>query len=283
MKKAAWVFLLLASIAAPPRVAEAGSGLSEIHSWLCYYAPAFPSQSVPRYDLYIFQEEGHPALDPLKKQGAKAIGYVSVGELHKDVPAFHDFQKEKALIEENPDWPGAFRVDLRNSKWRNHLLSTLIPGVLSKGFDGVFLDTIDVAHYSETQKGIRGSIDAAVEFIRELRKRYPNTIIVLNNGLFLLDMVGESIDAVVVEDIYTSYDFRKKKYLVADSEWIQERIAPLKRFQGQFHKPVLSLDYAKAKDAKRIRDIARRATAEGFIPYIADIHLTSVFFHPGTR
>jgi uncharacterized protein (TIGR01370 family) len=148
------------------------------------------------------------------------------------------------------------------------------------GFDGIFMDTVDTADYLEKVKGIEGQVKGAIKLIKEIRRKYPQLIMVLNNGLFLTDQVGKQIDALVVEDIYTLYDFKTKSYDVATEKWTAERLVPVKRFQETFNKPVLALDYLKASDKKAIARISREAMAQDFIPYISDIGLKSIFFHP---
>lgn len=259
---------------------HAAGPLSGVRSWLCYYGAAFPDGNIPPYDLYVFQSEAHPDLASLKKSGGRAVGYISVGEVHESSPGFAPMQAAGVVLEGNPDWQGAHRVDLRSDRWQDFVLTRIIPAVLSQGFDGIFIDTIDVAWYLEHEKGMTGAIQKAASLVKEIRKRYPDKLIVLNNGLFLLDDVGEAVDALVVEDIFTLYDFQKKRYELANKRWTEERLVPAKAFQEKFGKPVLSLDYVKRSDRKAIKRVAGRARDLGFVPYIAEINLDSIFFHP---
>ncbi|MFA4873955.1 MAG: endo alpha-1,4 polygalactosaminidase [bacterium] len=254
--------------------------LSGVRSWLCFYGSAFPKTKVRAYDLYIFQPASHPDLTPLKENGGKTLGYISVGEINKSEPNFKKISDEGLLLEENKDWPGSFRVDMRSSRWLEFILAELIPEILSQGFDGIFIDTIDVAEYLEGTKKMDGAVQKAAQLIKEIRKRYPSIAIVQNNGLFLLDEVGESIDALAVEDVFTTYDFKKRRYEPAAPQWTEERISRLKLFQTRFDKPVLSLDYLKSSNTKEINAISKKARDEGFVPYIAEIGLDKIFFHP---
>lgn len=254
--------------------------LSAIDSWVCFYGSEFPSKALKPYDLYIFQAYGHPDIETLKKGGGKIVGYISAGEINKTSPFFSEIESAGIIVEENKDWPGAFRVDLRSEKWQELLLARVIPDLLVQGFDGIFIDTIDTAIYLENEKGKAGSVGRAKALIKEIRKRFPNISIVLNNGLFLLNDVGNSIDALVVEDVFTLYNFSKKRYLIAPVKFTAERVATLKEFQLKFGKPVLSLDYWKPSDKKRAEAIATKAIAQGFVPYIADINLETIFYHP---
>ncbi|MFH1830235.1 MAG: endo alpha-1,4 polygalactosaminidase [Pseudomonadota bacterium] len=270
--------IVLLLMFATPLQSFAQNNLLGIGSWLCFYDNAFPTKEIPRYDLYILDSSNHPDLVPLKTHGSKVVGYVSFGEVNKTDPRFDEFMREGLLVEENENWPGSHRVDIRNDKWHSYVLNTLIPKTLSEGFDGIFIDTIDTAHYLEQVKGMKGASRGAIKLLKEVRKKYPNLIIILNNGLSLLNDVGMIIDALLIEDVYTLYDFKKKQYKMAADKWSNERLIPLKEFQDKFQKPVLTLDYLKPRDKKNIRKVAKKAKAQGFIPYVSDIDLKTIFF-----
>ncbi len=270
---AIFIFLLFAT-----SFAHAQNMLSNVRSWLCFYGNSFPSKEMNKYDLYVLDRTDHPDIAPLKKQGSHVIGYVSAGEISKNDPHFKEIPRN-ILIEENKQWD-SHRVNIKNKKWHDFILNRVVPEAISHGFDGIFVDTIDVAFYLENEKKMAGQIEGAVDLIGKIRKKYPGIVIVQNGGLFLSDRVGESIDALAVEDIYTLYDFENKKYLTANEQWTKERLVPVKAFQEKFAKPVLSLDYVEPSDRKKMELVAHKAESEGFIPYIADIGLKKIFFHP---
>ncbi|MFH1653660.1 MAG: endo alpha-1,4 polygalactosaminidase [Pseudomonadota bacterium] len=262
------------------QISHAENRTDKINSWLCFYGGEFPAENIPKFDLYILDSINHPQIEPLKNKGSKVVGYLSLGEIAKHNWYFEEMKAKNIFVEENENWPGAFRIDIKNKKWLKSLIKEIIPEILARGFDGLFLDTIDTAEYLETQKGVKGSIKGAVKLIKQIRKKFPNIIIVLNNGLFLTDMVGDEIDALVVEDIYTTFDFKNKKYSLTSEEWTRERLAPIKLFQETFQKPVLALDYVSPGDKKTIEKISEMARSQNLIPYISTIELDKIFFHP---
>jgi len=262
----------------PACSAKTKGRLSKMKSWIVYYGAKFPDQKIPKYDLYVFDGYDHPPLKPLKK--SKTVGYLSFGEVAKHDPFFSEIKSKGLLIDENKNWPGSFRVDIRKKEWRDFVVTHMVPKITKQGFDGIFIDTIDTAQYLENDKKIPGSIQGAILLLKAVREHYPKLIMVLNNGLFLLDDVGNDIDALVIEDIYTLYDFKKKTYNVATTKWTTERIQPVLKFQKKFEKPILPLEYLDKNDKKAIKKIAKMAKKDDFIPYIADIHLQTIFFHP---
>lgn len=280
MKRAALITLLVLSLVtalSENACSETGGG---IRSWVCFYGPSFPAVKVPSYDLYVFSNTYHPEIAPLQKRGSKVVGYVSVGEIRSDEVAFPAIKEAGAIVEENKNWPGAFRVDMGKPKWVEYVTETLVPKVLAEGFDGIFIDTIDTAWYLEHEKKIKGSIDGAVSLIKAIRKKYPDKMIVLNNGLFMLNDVGAYVDAVVVESVFTAYDFAKKQYQLAKPEATKDRLSYLTQFRAELKKPVLVLDYLSPVDKKMIKQVTAEAEKEGLIPYIAEIGLNSIFYHP---
>lgn len=255
------------------------SELGKIHSWTCFYNDVLPT-GTPEYNLYIFDSTHHPELAPLKEKKAKVVGYISFGEVAKHDPFFEKIKNEKLLIDENENWPGSFRIDIKQRAWHDFIIKNLIPNVLAQGFDGIFIDTIDTAEYLENTKKMSGQIDGAIELIKSIRKTFPEMIIILNNGLFMTNMVGKEIDALLVEDIYTSYNFKDKTYHLAAADWTAERVVPVKAFQKKFKKPVLALDYLDKSDKAGIEKVASEARKQRFLPYISDIDLQTIFFHP---
>lgn len=56
------------------------------------------------------------------------------------------------LVEENPDWPGNYKVKYWDSNWQSIIFgndSSYLKKILDAGFDGVYLDIIDAFEYFE--------------------------------------------------------------------------------------------------------------------------------------
>lgn len=266
--------MISATCKAPP-----SNKLAGIKSWLCFYNDELPA-GTKSYDLYVFDSTYYPKLAPFKAAGKPVVGYISLGEVEKRNTYFAQIKAKDLLVDENENWPDSFRVRIGDRKWRKFVVDKLIPKIIAKGFDGIFMDTVDTADYLENVKKMKGQVKGAIDLLKEIRRKYPKLIMVLNNGLFLTDEVGKQIDALVVEDIYTLYDFKTKKYNLATQKWTEERLVPVKKFQEEFKKPILPLDYLKRSDRKAIRKVRDEALAQGFVPYISDIDLKTVFFHP---
>jgi cysteinyl-tRNA synthetase, unknown class len=93
------------------------------------------------------------------KEGRKVLAYLSIGEAEdyrwywrRKWDADGDGQPDKNaphfLCDENPDWRGNYRVRYWNAVWQRIILSWL-GEIISQGFDGVYLDTVDSFEFFE--------------------------------------------------------------------------------------------------------------------------------------
>ena len=252
--------------------------LKNAHKWICYYGSSWPSGTdFSKYDLLIFQTSHHPPLFLLNKKKQIALGYVSFGEIVEADPFFKEAKKAKITVDKNKNW-ASHRVDMRSEAWHKHIIEEKIPKVLKQGFQGIFIDTIDTAAYLEHDKKISGSLQGAIKLIKKVRKHYPKMVILLNNGFAILNEVGNEIDGLLVDDVYTLYDFEKKTYQLASEAWMLKQKNRLDSFQKKFPKPVFALDYLSPKQSAYFEQLRKRAYKDKYRLYISDIHLEKIFF-----
>jgi cysteinyl-tRNA synthetase len=92
-----------------------------------------------------------------KANGGKrlVISYMSIGEA-EDYRYYWQSSwnstKPIWLAEENPDWPGNFKVWYWEKDWQDIIFgnnSSYLKKILDAGFDGVYLDIIDAFEYYE--------------------------------------------------------------------------------------------------------------------------------------
>ncbi len=120
------------------------------------------------YDLFIIDAffEGElltkEDIDKLKTKsnGARrlVIAYMSIGEAEDYRYYWQDSWYENPpqwLDEENPDWPGNYKVKYWDPQWQEIIFGTedsYLDKILSIGFDGVYLDIIDAYEYFEEKE-----------------------------------------------------------------------------------------------------------------------------------
>ncbi len=216
---------------------------SRLH-WVIYYGSTPPSTPLKKVDWAILEPDN---LQPssLKNPKIKTLGYISLGEINSSRSYWPKIQNSSFIVEENPNWPGAYRVDIRSTDWQDLLIQQILPSILNQGFDGFFLDTVDTALYLQEKDPVKysHSQEAMVNFIKKIRASFPKALIVPNNGLEMLPEIGKNIDAILVEDLYTRYDFNNKTVIATPTEVSLTKEKMLDKFTHDFHKPVLALLY----------------------------------------
>lgn len=85
------------------------------------------------------------------------IAYMSIGEAEKYRYYWRTEWGTKPpswLAEENPDWPGNYKVRYWDKDWQNIIYGrddSYLKRIIDAGFDGVYLDIIDAFKYFENQ------------------------------------------------------------------------------------------------------------------------------------
>jgi cysteinyl-tRNA synthetase len=83
----------------------------------------------------------------------RVIAYLSIGEAEDYRYYWQTGWKAGEpdyIYEENPDWPGNYKVKYWDSRWRAIVLDYL-SRIVSAGFDGVYLDVIDAYEFFENE------------------------------------------------------------------------------------------------------------------------------------
>lgn len=264
---------------APPRVEAARLAAP----WVVYYSDQAPLDAFDPYGVVVLDSEYHPPLRPLADRGKTLLGYVSLGEVERHRPWFAAVEAEGLLGAENPNWPGSFYVDVRDPRWTQRVLTDIVPGILRRGFHGVFLDTLDNPVYLEEADPARwaGMTEAAATLVRALRLHYPRMPIMLNRAYALLPEVGGSIDMVLGESVHADYDFDAETYGWVEDDLYREQVRLLK--EAKTRHPglaVMTLDYWRPDDAATIARIYAEQRRNGFNPYVATVELDRIVPEP---
>ncbi|MBX7148618.1 endo alpha-1,4 polygalactosaminidase [bacterium] len=242
---------------------------SQTSGWMIYYGKNLNASSLSKLNFIITDPDNiTPASYP---KTTKFIAYLSVGEIHDTRPYFVLFNNSKTILEKNPDWDGAYRVDIRNAKWQTYLINTLIPRFMADGYSGLFLDTLDTALYAENVLNQQGSQEALLGFIAKLHNQYPDLEIYTNNALALLDKMGNIITGAVAEDVMTGYDFKNKTYTDVARDEREVKIRYLQSFKERFNKPVYVVLYGTNIHSYRIQNGIRDLKKMGFHYLVSDI------------
>ena len=244
--------------------------------WAVYYGQEAEPDSFSPFRVVVLDSAAHPDIKEVKKYAGPVLGYVSIGE----VDATHDAANAPAvLIEKNTAWNSQM-VDIRQPEWQKYILETKVPGVLSQGFDGVMLDTIDSALYLENKDPTRfkGMKDAAVYLVKALRHRYPDMPIMVNRGFGIWPEIANDVTMILAESTLTHMEpgVSKNARWQSDGAYQQylEKLVEAKGYNKNLR--VYTLDYWDMNDTKgvlRIYDLQRK---QGFVPYVTTPDLTTI-------
>lgn len=259
--------------AGPPAPAS-GADLARVRRWWILIGASPVLDGVDwrqaARDTQLVVLGGNPRIPPgTFPRETVRLGYLSVGEADPRRPYWSAVRGASFLIEPDPYWPENARVDLRDRRWQEILLSQEIPRLLGEGFDGLMLDTIDTASYLETKDPVRfaGGRQALRDLLRQIRARFPRAPLVANGAAGLAD-AAPFVDGFVVEGVFATYDFGRRLYRVTTDQERDWKLARIADAQAVAHRPVFALDYADVGDIALARWAESAATERGFKSYV---------------
>jgi uncharacterized protein (TIGR01370 family) len=230
---------------------------------------------------HVVLEPDHAGLELPGTQRTAAsttwLAYLSLGEVNTGRAWWPEVQGRPWVVEANPDWPEARRVDVRAAEWRALLLERQIPALVARGFGGLFFDTVETPFYLEESDPVRfaGSAEALVTLVQEIRRRWPGLELWVNNSPRAVERLGGTVDALVVEGLTATWDFGARRSVATDSAWSCTLLEQLRGLQERFPGlEVRAIEYAWGEEnsalARRARGVAER---EGWPVQVAPIGL----------
>ena len=234
------------------------------------YAKVTPEQ-VSNYKLVIIEPDFYTKaeIQALKATGSTIIAYITLGEVDPNRWYF-PLLEQQGFLGMNENW-GSSYLDLSKEEVRSILLDRVLPEIMVKGVDGVFLDTIDaVAPYGERKE----LAPYMVEVISNIRIRYPDVTVIQNAGLFLLKETKSVIDAVLIEDIASGYDFENQRYYVKALNEFNDRKELVISTSEKYNIPVFIVDFADTEAG--ISEVKSRLDTLNTPYFISNIQLSQL-------
>jgi uncharacterized protein (TIGR01370 family) len=251
--------------------------------WAAFYGQHAAAATLADFSVLVFDSDSHPTLAPLNADGKVLLGYLSLGEVASYRSYYPAMRAQGLLLGENDNWKGSFFVDIRDRRWFDRVLDTLVPEILQQGFAGVFLDTLDNASHLERvdPRAYRGMSTAAAALVLAIRARYPHITIMLNRAYELLPAVERHIDYVLGESVYADYDFVTKRYRLVPHALYEQQVRLLHAArQRRPQLQVFTLDYWDPADAAGVARIYAEQRKNGFHPYVSTVELDRVVPEP---
>lgn len=236
--------------------------------------PAEVAARLGDFDLVVVDGEMATAEEvaALRATGTTVLAYLSVGTIEKWRGWFGSLRDYR--LSAWRDWEDEWFADVSRAGLRRKLTGTIAPKILAKGFDGLFLDNVDMI---ETRNHIaqRPGMRKLVLALAALAHGQGRMLFTQNGawGLRKLDLL-DSIDGWNREDVTWTYDFDHRRYV---RNRPGARRAALREL-ADFHERGLittAADYTRAGDADALRESVADACSVGALPYVGDIGLTA--------
>ena len=256
-----------ASTAAPPRLAAVRSWAFAIGSG--NLAGDIRARYAP-FDLVVVDgEEATTAqVGALRAHGTIVLAYLDVGTIE---PGRSWFPRAKPYrLDYWQDW-GEWYANVDARPYRTLIAGSVAPALLAKGFDGLFLDNVDM---TETHAGQAPGMLALVRSLARL---------VHAHGRYLFSQNGEAVigptlpylDGWNREDVSGTFDFAAKRYVAVSRSDSVAALAALRRLRAR-GLLTLATDYvSRGNEAATKRAIAA-ACAAGALPFVTNIDLTRI-------
>jgi uncharacterized protein (TIGR01370 family) len=222
------------------------------------------------YDLVVLDgAEAQPALvAALHAQGAIVLGYVSVGTIEQN--RSWSAAAEPYLLDHWSEWDENY-ADTSQPGYRDLIVDTVVPPMLAKGFDGLFLDNTDMVDTHPAQQA------GMVEIVRRLSEAVHarGGVLFAQNGDTTVDTIAPFLDGWNREDLSSTYDADARHYTPRTAVERDAGVATIARLRDR-GLLVTAVDYTADARGSAVDDARRTACAAGAVPYVSDIGLTRI-------
>jgi hypothetical protein len=226
------------------------------------------------FGLVVVDGEEASAADvaALKARGATVLGYLSVGTIEKWrgwYPQLKHFR-----LGAWADWKDEWYADVSRPKLRRAITGQIAPELLAKGFDGLFLDNVDMIetrNHAPQRPGMRKLVLALSSLAHA-----DGRLLFAQNGAWGLRKLGvvDAIDGWNREDVTWTYDFDRKRYVRTGDGARRAALRELADFHAQ-GLITTAADYTRAGDQAAIDESVADACSVGALPHVGDIGLTA--------
>jgi uncharacterized protein (TIGR01370 family) len=227
-----------------------------------------------KYDLVVVDgvDSTQPLIDGLKTRGVMVLGYLSVGTIERNRPWSLAMRPYRLERRKNFD---EWYADVTSPGFRELVRAEVAPGILDRGFDGLFLDNTDMVSSHREQRGGMNELVHSLAGLVHSRRRMLFT----QNGEDVIDDTLDLYDGWNREDVSSTYSFKARRYVHQTRGATRAAQRALRRIAatGIF---VTATDYVPANDRSATRQAVRNACDAGAVPFASSIELDRVPLPP---
>jgi hypothetical protein len=225
---------------------------------ICFYYGGGKLNQLCRYRQPVLQPDFYTPDDlrQLIHHGVQPIGYMSLSEDHgPSAPWQRD--------DRNPDWGGAY-VHVGHPGWVRHTVRQA-HAALSKGFTGLFLDTLNI-EFTHPEE-----LPDLLALIAAIREEARAAYLLANRGFALLPRLGDFVDGILFESF--SVRWVNDGYAPWPADALEVHAQMAERLL-KYHLDLYALDYAET--AALAEFARRRARQFGLLSFVSDRTLSRV-------
>lgn len=227
-------------------------------------------------DLVVLDGEEATAeqVDYLRTNGSVVLAYLSVGTIEIGRSWYSKVSRFK--LELWGDW-GEYYADVSKEAYRRVIDRSVSNAMLKKGFDGLFLDNVDMitSHRKQTE-GMKLLVQAL-----STRVKRKGKLLFTQNGDAVIGKFTRYLDGWNREDFTSTYSFESQTYGLVPSDE-HSKIANI--IQKLLRKGLLvtTTDYVATGDSASEAQSLSQSCLFGAIPFVSDIDLNRMPVSPYT-
>ena len=298
-----WRFsLLLLLLTFAPGINLNGQGWNLVHNWL-YQLQGYDLDQIRASAFHLvvmdYSSDGSEAgewppaiISSLKASPGgekKVVAYMSIGEAEDYRFYWQDgwgVGNPYWIVEENPDWPGNYRVMYWESGWQDIIFGwpeSYLDRIIAQGFDGVYLDIVDAYTYPYAQGHEQDMVDFVISIAEYAREQSPlgsEFAVFPQNAEDLVETHPEYLAAVngigKEETYYLATDIPTP---AGDRYWTEQNLDLYKEAGPWGFGLILEIDYCNRPE--NIDTVYARCEEKGYIPYCSRVELDQTRINPG--
>lgn len=226
-----------------------------------------------RFDLVVVdgEEARRAEVAALHGRGTVALAYLSVGTIERWRRWYR--RLERFRLTAWRDWPGEWFADVSRAGYRRAIAHRVAPRLLAKGFDGLFLDNVDMVELRRHRWLRPGMRRLVAELDRVLGRE---RLLFTQNGFPILRRLRllRRLDGWNREDVTWTYDFGRRRYERNGPRRTRRALAELERAAGRGI-VTTATDYTARPGGPPETESVANACGVGALPYVSDIGLTA--------
>lgn len=244
--------------------------LSAVENWVTYYGPYKANDIVSELNRYDMVVVGWMDWSQPKIKQPIVLQYLAVaeaGEGHRRHYDWLDEIDETYRLFDNPDYPGAWIIDIRKQEWQDLIVNKAIPWTMDHGGRGLMLDTFgNISLHLGNRLEYR---QAAVQLAKRIRETYPNLAILVNEPGDLLPDIYQYIDGAIFEQYMADIN-TGELYTQPRSNWGNSEVERAQQIRANLPPEknllLLTCDMVKNNSAHESAVCVNRALSDGMLP-----------------